>query len=53
MTEADAKAAAARVCQFYHSEPVTPAGQADTLARFECTGMTRGGDSFLAEDMGL
>jgi len=53
MTEADAKAAAASACQYYHSEPATPAGQADTLARFECTGRARGGDSFLAEDMGL
>jgi len=53
MTETNAKAAAASACQYYHSEPATPAGQADTLARFECTGRARGGDSFLAEDMGL
>jgi len=53
MTEADAKAAAARFCEYYHSPPANPAAQTDTLARYECTGRARGGDSFLAEDMGL
>jgi hypothetical protein len=53
VTEAEAKAAATRLCNYYHSEPAVPADQADTLARFECTGRARGGDSFIVELTGI
>jgi len=52
-TEAEAKEAAARVCDYYHSEPVAPAGDADMLRRFECAGRARGGNSFFVELTGL
>ncbi len=53
MSEAEAKAAATRFCQYYHSEPAVPADHADTLARFECDGRGRAGQSFFVEYMGL
>ena len=52
ITEADAKAAAAHFCEYYHSEPAAPADHADAL-RFECIGRARGGSSLLVERMGL
>jgi hypothetical protein len=53
LTEAEAKEAATRLCAYYHSEPAVPADYADTLARFECTGRARGGDSFIVELTGI
>ena len=53
LTDAEAAAAATRVCNYYHSEPAVPAGQADSLARFECDGRARGGSSFFVERMGI
>jgi len=51
--EADAMTEATRYCRYYHSEPASLAGRADTLLRFECIGRARGGDSFFVERMGL
>src|SRR5262249_36900240 len=53
LTEADAKAVAIGVCGYYHSEPTVPAGNADTLLRFECTGRARGGRSLFVERIGF
>ncbi len=53
MSEADARAAAARFCRYYHSEPAVPTDHADTLLRFECAGRARAGESFFVERMGL
>ena len=51
--QGDPTAEAARYCRYYHSEPAVAAGSAGALARFECTGRARGGESFFVERMGL
>jgi hypothetical protein len=53
LTETETQAAATRLCASYHSEPAVPVDHADTLARFECTGRARGGDSFIVEFAGI
>jgi len=51
--ESDAQAAAEKFCRDYHSAPAALVDHAGTASRFECTGRTRGGDSFFVERMGL
>jgi hypothetical protein len=51
--EGDAMAAAETFCRDYHSTPAALVDHAGTISRFECTGRTRGGESFFVERMGL
>lgn len=51
--ESEASEQAAKFCELYHSKPAQLADRAGTIARFECTGRARGGDSFFVERMGL
>jgi hypothetical protein len=50
---AEGQAQADRVCEYYHSQPAAPAEPNGPLARFECKGRARGGESFFVERMGL
>jgi hypothetical protein len=52
-SEGDAMAEAEKFCRDYHSAPAALVDHAGTVSRFECTGRTRGGDSFFVEQMGL
>ena len=52
-SESDATAEAEKFCRDYHSAPAALVDHAGTVTRFECTGRTRGGESFFVERMGL